>query len=179
MSRDKNNRPTPQQIKALLEYDEQTGIFVWKYRPELEGTKAAGWNRRYVGKQAGYVYEDGYIGISIRKVRFPAHVLAWVIVKGDWPERQIDHINTKRDDNRLENLRLASAAQNAWNVPLAKKNKSGVKHVSWHRGAQKWQVKVRANSKDYYYGVHDDFELACVIAAEAAAKHHGEFARLS
>ncbi len=169
--------PSPQEVRSLLDYDPESGSLTWRYREQLAGTKAEGWNSRYVGKEAGYLAADGYIAVAIHRLRYPAHVLAWVITYGEWPAKSLDHINAVKVDNRIANLRLATTAENGWNAPVGARNTTGVKHVSWHRGARKWQVRVRANGRDYSYGVHEDFDLACVIAAEAAAKHHGEFAR--
>jgi len=126
---------------------------------------------------AGTIDRDGYLVIAINKQRHPAHILAWVIGHGEWPEADLDHINAQKGDNRLVNLRKATVAQNGWNVGLIRRNTSGVKHVSWNAAAKKWQVKIRANGKDNYFGIHDDFDLACVIAHEARAALHGEFAR--
>lgn len=172
-----DERPSPAALRSLMDYDPETGHLVWKVRPDLVG-KAKAWNARYAGQQAGTIDKDGYRVITIHKRKFPAHVLAWVIVHGEWPTDQIDHKNCLKGDNRLENLREANSAQNGWNVGLTKRNKSGVKGVSWHKGAKKWMIHFTTGGTHHYYGVHDDFDLVVVIAAEAMAKHHGEYVRL-
>jgi hypothetical protein len=72
------------------------------------------------------------------------HRLAWFLTYGVWPADQIDHINGIRDDNRLINLREATAQQNLQSRPMHKRNQLGVKGVSrvynrfraqlWHNG---------------------------------------------
>ncbi|WP_420372099.1 HNH endonuclease [Pseudomonas aeruginosa] len=34
--------------------------------------------------------------------------MAWLYCYGKWPAAQVDHLNHRRDDNRLSNLREAS-----------------------------------------------------------------------
>lgn len=168
--------PHPEVVRRLLDYDPMTGILTWKYRTELEGTKASGWNARYAGTEAGSIDGGGYINVSIHKLRYPSHVLAWVITYGAWPADQLDHKNLNKADNRLLNLREANAAENGWNVGLTKRNKSGIKGVNWHKASNAWIVRIAVNGHQKYLGTTDDFELACIIRAEAAAKYHGEFA---
>ena len=50
------------------------------------------------------------------------HRVVWEAFNGDIPKgMQIDHINTIRDDNRLENLRVCSQQENS-NNPLTKEH---------------------------------------------------------
>ncbi len=76
-------------------------------------------------KVCGYRTERGYrwMGVSVgprgaaQSFAAPTHRVAWFLKTGEWPpaELQIDHINRVRDDNRWENLRLATPSQNAIN----------------------------------------------------------------
>ena len=40
---------TADYVRSILDYDKETGIFVWRYRSD----KALNWNARYAGKEAG------------------------------------------------------------------------------------------------------------------------------
>ena len=51
--------------------------------------------------------KDGYLIIKIKGKQIKAHRLIWFLCNGEFPKCEIDHINRKRDDNRIENLRLA------------------------------------------------------------------------
>jgi hypothetical protein len=94
---------------------------------------------------------------------------------GEVPET-VDHINGNRSDNRIENLRACSQADNNKNVRTSKVNKSGVKNVSWYAPYQKWRVALRVKGKQKCIGYYGDKELAALVAHEARNKYRGEFA---
>src|SRR5579862_7745832 len=98
-------RITPERLKEVLDYDPATGEFRWKTR--LGGKAVA-------GRVAGYL-DRGYISIRIDRRIYMAHRLAWLWVYGVWPEGWLDHINRKKNDNRIDNLRLAEPWQNQAN----------------------------------------------------------------
>ena len=90
-----------------------------------------------------------------------------------------DHINCDGLDNRKCNLRLASRAQNLFNVKIGRGNKSGYKGVSWHKAAKKWEACIKANGKKLYLGCFATTELAAAAYNKAAVKHFGQYARLN
>lgn len=66
------------------------------------------------GKEIGSVNANGYVATSYSLI----HRLIWEAFNGEIPEGyEIDHINTIRNDNRLENLRLVTPKENR-NNPL-------------------------------------------------------------
>jgi hypothetical protein len=78
-----------------------------------------------------------------------AHRVIWLWVYGVMPgvEDEVDHINHKRSDNRLENLRLASKIVNAHNQSLHRANKSGVNGVFFDTRRSLWRVDVRSGNR--------------------------------
>src|SRR5262245_57168181 len=92
-------------LRELLKYIPETGDFYWK-KPRRGMVQ---------GACAGTLINNGYIHIVIDGHAFKAHRLAWFYVNGVWPKQQIDHINGKRADNRICNLREAVQRQNSWN----------------------------------------------------------------
>jgi hypothetical protein len=56
-------------------------------------------------------------------------------------------------------------------------NTSGIKGVCWHKSTNRWYVQLQVNKKMKYLGIYEDIELAELVAIEARAKYHGEFAR--
>ena len=98
---------TQQKLKAVTSYDPETGDLTW-----IVATS----NAVKVGDLVGSLDSLGYRDARVCGVRSRAHRLVWLYVYGEWPSGRIDHINTDKSDNRIVNLRIASARQNAQNV---------------------------------------------------------------
>jgi hypothetical protein len=94
------------EIKKFVSYNPEDGNF---YRvPKL--------------KKAGWKHPSGYRYLIINGVTFSEHRLAWFVTHGSIDENLvIDHINGKRGDNRLVNLRQVTVTENNKNC--------GVKHT--------------------------------------------------
>jgi len=158
-------------FKSLLKYDPDSGSFTWL-------VSRGGAHPRAIGDEAGTICK-GYTTISIFKKKIAAHRLAWFFVNGKWPSSVLDHINRDKTDNRIANLREASVSQNGFNSVSHKDSVSGIKGVSWHAVANKWQVKLRANGKTHYLGLYADKNDASSAYNTAAIKFHGDFAKLN
>lgn len=64
----------------------------------------------------GSLDKDGYLIIKIKGKQFKAHRIVWFLCNGKFPIGVIDHINRVRTDNRIENLRDVSQAENVRNT---------------------------------------------------------------
>jgi hypothetical protein len=157
---------TQQELKEILNYDKDTGIFTWKIATS---------NRVYVGKEVSSKRNTGYISIGIKNKDYLVHRLAWLYVYGYLP-KYIDHINSIRADNRIENLREVTKTQNNQNSVIRKNNTSKVKNVAWHKQCKKWHVSLCVNNKRISFGLYDDLDLASLVAQEARNKYHKEYA---
>lgn len=135
---------TQKRLKELLDYDPATGEFRW--RVNRGGIQA--------GSVAGGDNGNGYLVISIDEKLYRSHRLAWLFVYGYIPEYQIDHVNGKRADNRLANLREVSPQCNAQNRDIYSNNTSGFIGVSWHKRDRKWQARIVINGKLIYLGLY-------------------------
>lgn len=130
-------------LMKCLEYNPETGIFIWKLRAAAAIT---------VGQIAGCQRPDGYLAITLSGKQYLSHFLAWNYVHGDPGELEIDHINRIRSDNRIENLRLLNRSQNCMNVGMKKSNKSGVAGVFFHKQSQRWEFCARVNGSNKTIG---------------------------
>lgn len=88
-----------------------------------------------------------------------------------------DHINCNSLDNRRENLRLATKAENLRNTRKYKNNKSGYKGVFFEKRTGKYIVHIMVNRKYLHLGCFNDPKEAHDVYCEAALKYFGEFAR--
>jgi|688.fasta_scaffold57791_10 hypothetical protein len=93
-------------------------------------------------------------------------------------EKCIDHIDNNSLNNSIENLREGTISQNNMNSKRSKINTSGHKGVFWHKSSGKWQVRIRLNGKEHYFGLYANKEDAIKVAIAARKKLHGEFGRI-
>lgn len=160
------NDLTQSELKEILNYNETTGVFVWR--------RSAG--RAKPNKPAGTDDGKGYTQISIDRKVYYAHRLAWFYVYGTFPTNEIDHKNGVRSDNPISNLREATHAENLMNLGMTKTNKSGYAGVSWSKKHQKWWAQIRISNKHSSLGFFDD-----IIEASNAYKQadllRGDFSR--
>lgn len=158
---------TAERLREFVEYDPGTGLF--SRRVTLS-------NRTEVGKVAGRITDRGYVKFMVDGRSYLAHNLAWLYVHGDWPRGTIDHIDRDRSNNRISNLRLATASQNQANRGKQRNNTSGYKGVYWVESSGKWLAKVVFRGRQYSFGLHDSAEAAHDAYCVGAKKIHGEFA---
>jgi hypothetical protein len=130
--------------------------------------------RAKAGDVAGTAHHSGYIQVNIARQLYWAHRIVYALHYGVDPgDMFVDHINHDRTDNRPENLRLATNSQNlSHRAGPPANNTSGVRGVSWHAAARKWQVHV----KKRFVGLYETLAQAEFAANKARAEILGEFA---
>jgi hypothetical protein len=158
---------TIERLRELISYNPDTGVLVWIKNPAL--------HHRKVGCRCGAMTREGYVRLAIGGQYLMAHRVAWAIHFGAWPSGMLDHVNQIKSDNRISNLRLATASQNVANRGARQDNSHGAKGVTrLPRG--KWQAQIKLGGKNRYLG---SFELKhdAVKAYQAAAiEAHGPYA---
>lgn len=159
---------TAERLRCALEYEPRTGNFIWRERPS---------NRVRVGDIAGNVNKrTGYKSIKIDGLSYYSHRLAWLHVYGEWPQGIIDHRDGDKTNNRIENLRAATLAQNAANAKRPVHNTSGFKGAWFHGRDRRWVANIKVDRKTKYLGSFDTREEAHAAYMAAARSLHGEFA---
>ena len=146
-----------QDLLNLLFYNQDSGLFYWK-----ESRK-----RVKCGDVAGGIKKNGYVYLMVNGRSYRAHRLAWFYIYGVFPVDQIDHINRNRQDNRIENLRLADSFVNARNKGVSKNNSSGFRGICWDSKNLKWKVKITVSGQDIAVGRFKEIQEAVLARKNA------------
>lgn len=148
-----------------LSYCPVTGLLTWKRDNK----------RSCAGKVAGNPDREGYIEIGFDGFFLRAHRVCWAMHYGAWPEKQIDHINRVKSDNRIVNLRLATPSENNANRGCMRFNTHGDKGVT-RLPSGNWQAQIQFNKKNHYLGSFKEKADAIAAYAAAAIRFFGEYA---
>lgn len=167
----KKRMPDLDLFRSLVDYDKETGQFMWKERPSSMFSAeqhAKTWNTRFAGKLAfNTLNHNGYLYGALFEGNYSTHRLAWYFVHGSEPD-EVDHINGVRTDNRIANLRDVNRTQNCRNTKRSRRNTSGAIGVCWDPVNKVWHVRIKAK----HVGRFKDFEDA-VKARKAAELEFG------
>jgi len=102
---------------------------------------------------------------------YMAHRLAWLYTYGQFPEDQTDHINGDGVDNRLSNIRTATASENMRNQRLHSDNTSGTCGVHLNKLTKKWVARICIDGKLKHIGYFVSIDDAITARKEAEIKH--------
>lgn len=160
---------THERLKELLDYDPETGVFMWR-----SGTGGKG--RPFASRRAGTFNTEGYLRIQVDGKFYQGSYLAWLYMTGETPTDQIDHKDKNTSNDAWGNLRLATQAQNKANSGVYKNNKLGIKGVRIHRNGR-YEARLRVDGELKYLGCYRALEEAKAVYDAAAQHAFGEFAR--
>lgn len=167
---------TPELCRQLLRYEPETGKLFWKPRDvdmfvdgRFPASRAANaWNSKWAGREAlACLDSKGYKSGHILRVRTSAHRAGWAVYYGVWPSLHIDHINGDRTDNRIENLRVVSCAENQRNQKRHSNNTSGVCGVWFDKRRFRWMAEIMVDYRKVHLGAFGDLEAATKARMEA------------
>ncbi len=149
-------------IKTYLDYNKESGLFTWKV-PR---------NRAVVAGDVAGTYCRGYIQIKVLGKVYRAHRLAWLFVYGYLPNKDIDHINGNKADNKISNLREVTHIQNCGNQTKVR-SKSGFLGVCRHSGG--FTATIQQDGKKKYLGFYKSAEEASIAYQEAKNAYLSRF----
>ena len=152
-SKDFRGGLTADEARRVLSYNPNSGEFFWTHdAPKMRGKRAG-----------SLVPRTGYRVIGYKKCVYMEHRLAFLLMTGEWPDLQVDHINHDRSDNRWDNLRLATQFENQQNRVQGHglSRYIGVSFSQNH--AKQWCARIMKDGKSTWLGRH-----ACQTAAYVA-----------
>lgn len=149
--------------------DPEAGALFWRKSPR-RGIAA--------GARAGYVEFDGYTVVCVRRRRMHVHRVIYAMATGNACS-VVDHRNGIRSDNRLANLRAATASQNGANRSAQVNSKLGIKGVDFHKKSGRFRAQIRVEGAKIHLGLFRSPDDAARAYNAAALSYFGEFARLN
>lgn len=132
---------TLERVKELLDYDPETGLFARKLpsgRRVPCSTRLNSW---------------GYVLVGVDRRSIGAHRLAWFYMTGEWPEDDVDHRDRNRANNRFDNLRPASRAENMQNLGEAHRD-SAIPLLGVSRKRGRFAASIAVDGKRKYLGAY-------------------------
>jgi hypothetical protein len=157
---------TVDRLREVLSYNADTGALTWRITTR---------GKIQAGRPAGSSNGNGYTVIKIDGKRHMAHRLAWGLSYGEFPDREVDHVNTVRDDNRLMNLRLATPSENRHNASGHRDSALQMKGVTPSRGLYQAQIKI--GGRKVWLGRFLTQDAAHAAYRRATVENFGAFAR--
>lgn len=164
---------TTKDLNEIVEYKDYAEIILYNIESEeiartkidkedIEKVSSYKWNLTKKNSNREYCYSNN----------LPLHRL--IMGLEDAPTKvYVDHINRDSLDNRKENLRVATNANNQANSRLPKNNKSRYKGVRKSKG--KWVAYIKVDYKNIRLGTFED-KLDAMLARRAAEeKYFGDF----
>ena len=169
---------TQERLKELLHYCPKTGMFTRKMHRS---------GNARINDIAGNIHTGTfgkkYVIIKINDKQYKAHRLAVLYMTGKFPEVETDHDDGNGINNKWDNLKRVSHANNMKNLKLHKGNTSSVCGVSWSKKDKRWRSYINVNKKYFHLGNFINFNDAVIVRKMAEYKHgfhenHGEIRRL-
>lgn len=127
-------------------------------------------------KHTSYLYRHVYVnGKKYKTNMFHRELLQCTDRK-----EVIDHINGDGLDNRKNNIRICTQAQNMSNQKKQiRATSSKYKGVKFDKSRNLWHARIKPNSKEIFLGRFDSEHAAAIAYNIAAKKYFGDFANIN
>jgi hypothetical protein len=153
--------PLTQDYVALVDAEDYEYLSQWKWRAKIE-------------KNTVYAARDAYTANGKRS-HIRMHRLIMSAPKG----MEVDHRDGDGLNNRRNNLRVCTKAQNLTNQRPQKGTSSRFKGVYRNKRDRQWQAYIKVNGKRKHLGCFASEVEAAKAYNNAAIQFHGEFAWLN
>lgn len=148
-------------LKEIFDYRE--GRLIWRRKG------------RMFGKEAGCLMSNGYWQIMLNNKNRTRHRLVWEWHNGEIPEGLfIDHINRNKSDDRIENLRLSTPAQNIRNSKHST-GSSQYRGVSYCKRTKSYEAYGHLGRRKIHLGRFKTETQALIARNDFVKSNHGKF----
>lgn len=151
-------------IDKYISYNPESGEFFW-LQDKARATK---------GSPAGCPDDLGYLKIQFNGKKIKGHRLAYILMGEEVPD-VVDHIDGDPSNNKWDNLRGCTTAENQWNSKLSKINTSGFKGVSYFKPRGTWIARLTVDKKRTTIGYYKTPEEANEALIKYREEQHGSF----
>lgn len=165
-------------IKTHCKYDPNTGEITCDTKHKIGSRKT--------GETIDAVVIIFFIHIAeynmLASGRYYAHQIAWYLTHNEWPKLYIDHKDGNPTNNKFNNLRLATAAQNMYNQRKTnRKTSSQYKGVVYRTDTKMhpWRAHIMFKGKQISLGQYGTELEAAEAYDKKALELFGEFASLN
>lgn len=160
----------PIAVRAEFRYLPETGeltrdISIWENKKGVKGAKPKQPHLHWSGTGKKYLR----LGFGGKLVY--AHRIIWVWMTGEQPEH-IDHLDGDGLNNKWENLRSVSQADNNKNCRIHRKTASGISGITYRKDSGRWRVRVGKDNSIVTVGTFRTIEDA-MIARDKAFTEYG------
>lgn len=159
---------TQSYLKSILSYDQTSGVFTWKFRPNQRPQ----WNAKMANQVAGSKTSHGYIKIYIDGVAFYAHRLAVIWMTGVEPVAVVDHFDGNKANNAWSNLRVCTQQRNSVNRSVDKRSSTGVTGVYFDKKSGRWWSRIVFEGKTINLGRFDSLAEATDARKNAERQYY-------
>ncbi|AJG91747.1 HNH endonuclease [Bacillus tropicus] len=129
-------------------------------------------------KATWYGYKDPkrkeiYVAMDVDRYSDRKHFKLHRVIMDAPKGKVVDHMNHNGLDNRKNNLRVCTIAENRQNQKGSRKDNhtSGIRGVHWDKKRGKWRAGLRVNGQRIDLGYFDDKEDAGRTAKQARTIH--------
>jgi len=179
----KKEELTHEMLKNILNYDELTGVFIWRVRDVKFFTSLHqynSWNASHANKEAGSISKThGMIFKSIRifNKNYPGHRLAYFYMTGKWPKEDIDCIDGDYTNLKFKNIRQATRSDTRYkrSEPHGKNKLIGCHYCNTKK---KYVSQTTKNGKRIFLGYFNTPEEAHQAYVNAKRQISPEFSML-
>jgi hypothetical protein len=155
-----------------LRLEEESGL---KWKVSRTGTAKAGswagcvWERKVQSK----IRKDWVVRIDGKGYKV-SRIIYFMQHGVDPYPMEVDHEDRNSLNNNVDNLRLGGRRLQGQNRAMHSNNTSGVKGVSWDKGASKWHARIKVDDERKHLGLYTTLKEAAAARNAAIKKYWPE-----